>query len=260
MKIELITTWYNESFLAPFFLSHYSFVDTIHVLLDRDTNDDTIQKCSSHRNVRLEMVTLPDALDDVLKIGMINALYRTLDCDWVLAPDADEFVFPLPLGTDIRHALADERAFEVVYAQMWQVYRHRTDSDLDPTLPAVPQRRHGDPNVTTGLNAAYVKPIIVKGGLDFAWAPGLHAFQKPKSRIIRAFHRLAGRPKISPRRLYGAHWAMADPEFAVARRTARRNHLSKANIENRRGVQHFDITEAKIRRECDEHLDDLLLF
>lgn len=260
MKIELITTWFNESFLAPFFLRHYAFADTIHVLLDRDTSDDTLEQCAAYKNVRLEMVTSPDGLDDVLKVGTINALYRTLDCDWVLAPDADEFVFPLPLGTDIRSALAAERAFDVVYAQMWQVYRHRTDADLDPTRPAAPQRRHGDPNVTTGINAAYVKPIIVKGGLDFAWTPGLHAFEKPRSRMMRAFHRLIGRPNISPRRLYGTHWAMADAAFAVARRTARRNHLSQANVENEFGAHHFDITEAKIKRECDEHLDDPLLF
>jgi len=88
----------------------------------------------------------------------------------------------------------------------------------------------------------------------------LHSFEQPKSRLMRALNRLAGRPKISPRRLYGSHWAMADPEFAVARRTARRNHLSKANVENAFGGHNFDVTEAKIRRDCDEHLDDPLLF
>ena len=35
---------------------------------------------------------------------------------------------------------------------------------------------------------------------------------------------------------------------------------SKRNIETRLGFQNIDITEEQIRRECEQHLDDPLLF
>ena len=42
MNIEVITAWYNEEILAPYFLKHYSFADRIHILLDDLKNAETL--------------------------------------------------------------------------------------------------------------------------------------------------------------------------------------------------------------------------
>jgi len=39
--IEVLTMWHNEAFLAPFFLKHYAFADSIRVIDDVDTSDNT---------------------------------------------------------------------------------------------------------------------------------------------------------------------------------------------------------------------------
>jgi hypothetical protein len=131
LRIEVITVWYNERFLAKFFLDHYSFADRIHLVLDADTDDDTPGIAGRYPNVRVEEITFPDKFDDLRKIARINSIYPG-STRLGIAADSDEFVFPLPYGTGMREALANEAEYDVVRARMWQVYRHRTDSDLDP--------------------------------------------------------------------------------------------------------------------------------
>ncbi len=43
IKVEIITSVYNEEFLLPFFLKHYSWVDKINIIYDQDSNDNTLQ-------------------------------------------------------------------------------------------------------------------------------------------------------------------------------------------------------------------------
>jgi hypothetical protein len=260
MKIDVITMWYNEEFLAPFFLSHYSFADTIHILLDEETTDNTREIISKFKNVHVIPVRFPDMLDDILKIDTINRLYRSIDSDWVIVVDSDEFVFSLPLNKNLRDMLEQESKYNLFYVQMWQVFRHRSDADLDPNLPAINQRRHGDPNVSAGINAAYVKPIVVRSSLNIEWDTGCHRFVN-KSRFEQMRDIIRGKRILaSPQPLYGAHWQMADPEFAVERRVRRKERLSQRNLELGLGTHNFHITEQQIREECDKHLDDPLLF
>lgn len=260
MKIDIITMWYNESFLAPFFLKHYSYADTIHILLDEETSDNTQEIALKFENVRIVPVRFPDKLDDILKIDKINSLYKEIDSDWIIAVDSDEFVFPLPINKNIKDILGNESKYNLFNAQLWQVYRHRNDNDLNPDLPAIYQRRHGDPNVTIGINALYVKPIIIRSGLDIEWKPGCHLLAR-KNIIgwIRSY--IQGKQiLLSPQLIYGVHWAMADPEISIQRRIKRKERLSKRNIEMGLGIQNFNVTEEQIRQECEQHLDDPLLF
>ncbi|MBP7509524.1 MAG: glycosyltransferase family 2 protein [Prolixibacteraceae bacterium] len=260
MKIDIITMWYNEASLAPFFLNHYSYADTIHILLDEEVNDNTQKIAEKYENVRIIPVRFPDKLDDILKIETINSIYHSIDSDWVIVVDSDEFVFSLPFYTNIRDILENESKYNLFNVQLWQVYRHRDDNDLNPDLPAIFQRRHGDPNVTTGLNSSYVKPIIVHSGLEIEWQPGCHLLAR-KNIIRRLGSYVRGKNAIlSPHLIHGVHWAMADPAIAIKRRIDRKDRLSKRNIETRLGFQNIDITEEQIRRECDQHLDDPLLF
>ena len=261
LRLEVITMWYNESFLAPFFLEHYKFADKIHLLYDEDTTDNTLEIVSKYANVHVIPFRFPDMMDDVIKAEKISSLYSTLDCDWAIMVDADEFVFPLPLGRDIREALEREADSDLIYAQIWQVYRSRTDEDLDPAVPAVPQRRHGDPNVTVGMNAWYVKPIVVRPSAGVEWRPGCHTLKRKRG-LAKIVNRLVGkRPSPSPHRLYGTHWAMADATLAIERRIrGRRERQSRRNLERNLTSHNHNVTEAQILSECLQHQDDPLLF
>jgi hypothetical protein len=249
MRIEIVTMWYNEEFLAPFFLNHYRYVEKIHLLLDVDTTDATARICAGYPNVAIEPFRFPDMMDDLIKSAMITNVYRSLNCDWVFLVDCDEFIFPLPLGSDPKQFLEQETQSDLMFAQIWQVYRHRTDADLDPHLPTILQRRHGDPNVTTGTNAEYCKPIVVRPGLEIRWAPGCHKAVSTQS------------TRISARHFFGTHWAMADPAFAVQRRVVgRKQRQSQMNLKGGLSKQNHHITAEQIMAECDRHRDDPQLF
>jgi len=215
MKIEIVTMWYNEAFLAPFFLSHYHYADKIHLILDADTNDNTREICKRFGNVEIEGFTFPDMMDDLLKIQKINSVVSAQNCDWVFAVDADEFIFPAN-NESVAGILSRQKA-NLLYVQMWQIYRHNTDKDLDSSKPAIFQRRHGDPNISRGINRLYNKPIIVKPEIGIKWLPGCHKHERNENIIV------------SRDKFLGAHWAMADVEMAIERRIrGRKERQSKA--------------------------------
>jgi glycosyltransferase involved in cell wall biosynthesis len=247
VKITVISRWYNEATLAPLFLSHYAFADEIIILLDETTNDGTAEIIAGYANASIRGYRLPDKINYGITTALVTRAAATVDGDWIMAPDTDEFIFPAE-NDDARTVLSQANG-NLIYADMWGVYRHGTDRDLDSSWPVVRQRRHGDPNKTIGWNSLYRKPIIVKAGLGIDWWPG--------------FHRYRANPKIrvSSTRFIGAHWIMADPDLAVARRMRGRRELqSGENLHYNWGFHNFDITEAKVRAECKAHENDPALF
>ena len=247
MKIIVISMWYNEAFLAPFFLSHYGYADEIRIIIDSDTSDDSQQICSKYPNVKTEEFTYPNMYDCRLHVEKVSELASHLDCDWIIAVDADEFIFPEMLEP-VSEFLKRQKG-NLVYAKMWQVYRHRTENDLDPTKPAIWQRRHGDPNPNKGFEKLYNKPIIVKPEAKVIWKLGFHSYHK--NNIV----------KVADEKFIGTHWKMADIGMAIERRIKdRRERMSRRNLERGWGRQDHQITENKIREECERHLDDSKIF
>jgi hypothetical protein len=242
MRIHVLTFWHNEAALAPFFLNHYAYADKIIVVLGEDTADNTREICARFPNVEIQEYTFPGGLlDDDVKIERFNALAAAQSCDWLLALDSDEFIFPPTRETP--GEFLGRQPGNLLDAAMWQVYRHATEGDLDPDRPVVGQRRHGNPV------PHHVKPIIVKPEAGTVWMPGNHHVL-PNPGIRK-----------SAERFIGAHWAYADAEIAIARYVkGRRDRFSAANIQKRHGWHLFEITEDKIREECRQHLNDPLLF
>jgi len=247
MKISVITVLYNEEFLLPFFLSHYNWADEIRVLLDSDTTDRTPQICEADPKVIVKEFTFPDMMDAIIKQKHIHDLFYSLDCDWVIVADCDEFIFPIP-WKDQREAFQQLNG-DIATAHMWPVYRHESDGDLDPGLPAMWQRRHGDPDMNKGFNYAYIKPCIARPGTKVNWGLGCHNYHKKDGIIESDFM------------FYGAHWKMADPELAIIRRIVNgKDRQSKSNLSSGYQIVDHNIDEQQIRDECEKHLNDPRLF
>lgn len=257
--------WYNEEFLAPYFLKHYAWADRITLLYDQDTTDNTRQIAAAYPNVHITPFRFPDQMDDVLKSEFISKAYADSKADWVLSVDADEFVFFKKSDEfcyDLPRYLEEKPGYDLFFVALFQIYRHAGDKELDPALPAIPQRRHGDPNVSTGMNRLYNKPILIRGGLDrdIAWTPGCHEVRIDGFEYSINSHGTAP-IAIAPEILPGAHWAMADPDFAVERRVKnRRLRQSRNNLENKLTVQHHNVTVKSIMKEFAEHANDPQVF
>jgi hypothetical protein len=237
-----ISFWYNESFLAPFFLKNYEAMDSVHIIIDSDTDDDSREIIDRWPNTTREEFTFPEhKMNTSLKQRLVQRAYEMSETDWVLLVDSDEFI----LLEDLKHLKNSDA--DVFYAMLYQVYRHKNDEDLDPDRPPIYQRRHGDPNVTTGINALYKKPCIARSGLDINWTEGCHFM-----------HTSIGL-KAGNTFIRGAHWAMADPCFCVDRRVGRKIRRSRYNIDHNMSW-HWEATKEQLTRQCAQHLNDPEVF
>lgn len=244
MILTIVSMWYNEEDLAPFFLEHYKEVDKIIILLDTDTTDNTRQICENYKNVEVKDFTFPNMYDNYVKTNRINEESKTIEADWVIGLDSDEFIFAPKEYRGAREFLDSLDKYTVVCSEIYQVYRHISESDLDIKKPPIFQRQYGDPSLTSWFNAHYVKPDVVRGKMDILWGLGFHECNR---RDI----------KIAPIRFHGAHWMMADVDIAIKRRIyGRKMRYNRRNIQDGLGSHNHNITEEIIREECQKHLND----
>jgi hypothetical protein len=246
--------WYNEEDFAPYFFEHYKgIVDKFYIILDADTNDTTLKiiekysKILPKGSIEYEIFTFPDMMDDDLKVQKLNSATNHIDTDWIIVVDGDEFVFP-----EIIDAVYNTDK-NMIYVNYFQVYRNEKETDLNIDIkPIHTQRRCGPKNILINGNSTvvlYRKPSVFKSNLNIQLTPGNHSYL-PNNNI-----------RIHDKIVNGSHWMMADEEIAVKRRVyGRKNRQSKNNYDKGYTVQHWEITEEQIRKECQEHLKDLSLF
>ncbi len=232
MNIQLITVWYNEAFLAPFFLKHYAWVDKIHILLDADTDDSTEEVAARYPNVSIERFTFPDMMDDLIKSRKINEKHRSItDADYVIVVDSDEFIACNCLTDSVKnHIITKDK--NLYFATLWQVYQHEDDASLDAVRPAICQRQHGDPTIAN----CNIKPVVARAGLDMVWGVGNHAVVLNGQHMswltpnvdVMTEHKVSVMPADM---LQGAHWRLFDLDEVITRRTRNRsNRQSLVNL------------------------------
>lgn len=185
-------------------------------------------------------------INDRLFSDVMSDLAASLSSDWVIRVDADELVYPRGGalgGVDPRASLAAADGNTITTTFHW-VYRHRSDTDLNPGLPAVPQRRHGGAyTIWPGMGPTFTKPNVVRPSSGIRWRPG-----------EQGHHPGVGNVVPSRTGWEGVHWQMVDVDEAVRRLLSAEARLSDVNKKNNWGVRRF--TEPQIRAFCSDHLDD----
>jgi len=247
MKISVVTSFYNGDLMIPFFLNHYAYADEVLVLFNDNGKaiDATTEKLIlGYPNTRITSFAYPkDKTDYAYAIESTNRVIAGLDSDWVIVVSADELIFPIGMQ-DPRRVLRDADG-AIINTWLWWVFRHRTDRALDPSLPAIWQRRHG---YNDRSFCGCVKPAIVRPDAGITFSIGGHACA-------------ASIGAASSIRFDGAHWLNADLDIAIQRRMrGRRERISERSLRDGMGSQHFDITEEAIRAECARFIDAPQLF
>jgi glycosyltransferase involved in cell wall biosynthesis len=249
MKIAALTMVCNEALILPYFLRHYEYLDEIHVIYETDSTDETLNILNKTPKVVVINGHIESGFDDTDKVNLLNSALADIKADWVYVVDSDEFIFP---PNESPQDFLNRQSYDVVRAAMFQVYRHKTDKDLDPSLPPISQRIHGDPDIFSTVerpnrdfNANYIKPIVVRPSSRIRFKPGNHAAE--------------GTVKISPEFYMGAHWQMADTSIAINRRMKNRARMSERNKALGMTWQHWSVTEEWIKAECKCHLDDPII-
>ncbi len=242
--IEVVTMWFNEEFLAPYFLKHYSFADRIRVIDDVESKYHIDKIISQFPNASLENIYFPNGFDNDIAVAKLNQCYAESKADWMIAVDADEFV----LQDNLKEFLSVQMD-DIFYVRLYQVYRTVNDCDLDINLPIQEQRRNGDADVVKGQNRKGAKPIIVRTGLrNMKWMPGQHNIWN------------RNRYRTSDTVLLGVHWMMADPCFCIERRMRGVRRQSEQNRIRGNSSHYNSLTEEQVRLDLQQHFHDGRLF
>lgn len=244
MKIEIVTVWYNEEFLAPFFLEYYKYVDKIHVIIDGNTTDESEKICSKYANVQVSYWNHPNEYDVFGKTKMLNLTVNKLTCDWAYSVDVDEFFFP-ETKEDPRIFLEKQEKFNVISVKFFKVYKHITEKDLDSSMPILSQRQHGDPIIRPQVS---INPRIVRPEIGIEWTTACHYFA-PNDKI-----------KISRKRFLCSHWRMADVDLAIERLIYKRRDRMCEEIRAQKKRMERMLTKDEIIKECENHSQDSRLF
>lgn len=224
--------WYNEAFLAPFFLKHYKKADLITIFYDKDTTDDTLNEINRHKqcDVRIVPFKFPYGLDEFIKISILNDAYKESKADYIIIVDADEFVFFDTLRFNKK----------IYWCRFAQIMRQDFEPSPHPNHP-INTWRYGF------YDKMYIKPSIVRVGLNLSFSEGHH----------RIF--LNGKLKKSGRvGCKGAHWNMIERYFYINRILHNRApRQSQVNIEakldyqyNNRTLENLELEYNKKFKQC----------
>lgn len=242
MTIEIISCWYNETFLAPYFLRHYSCVDRITILLDMDAPKQELD-LSAYPNLHIFPLYFSAKMNEKEKVDAINNFYRHSKADYVINVDADEFVF-----CDRKDF--DNVEWDIARVNFAMVFRNSAEHDLNTIQPVKEQRQHG-----VYLWPSF-KPIIARTGMDLQWLIGNH--QIKVNGVRESFYEKNDRSDVKYRsgHFQGAHWANADPCFAIDRRLERQDRQSKFNLSRHYSNHNHGIMRKMLEKEYAEHIND----
>jgi hypothetical protein len=178
---------------------------------------------------------------------MNEFLMTAQDCDWIVAVDSDEFIFPSDYGFEMNQVKSFlstvPGGHNVLIARMRSVFRNESDEDLDVNnVPVVFQRRHGEKNLMSAINRDYQKPSVIRSKCGISLTVGNHSLNPSPQNII------------SNRYFVGSHWQNADPSFCVTRRVRdRKERLSDVNMAHSYGNGQYHCTTESILKTCNDH-------
>jgi hypothetical protein len=172
-KITLVTMWYNEEYLAPFFLNHYKWVDKIIIYIDEYTTDFTeniIDK--SNLNITKKFVKFDNGVDEFKKINTLSNEYHNSETEWFIIVDSDEFLFHKSLNNMKKRII--ESGNDYTFVPYYTMYKHDNEPEnLNMNIPIWEQREYGVLHHTNDI-----KPAIVRTGLDIKFSVGHHLLYK----------------------------------------------------------------------------------
>lgn len=172
MKVHIFSVMWNEEYLLPYFLRHYStFADTIFIINDRST-DRTVEIAKAHPKVRLLDFPYSRGLNEEDQSNCFVESYKKYSrgiADWVMCVDADEIIY----NKDIIGVLQEQRrrGVRVIKSTGYQM--------VSKTMP----KNNGqiyDECKTGARSRGYDKPVIVDPALDVMFGIGRHTVQLPE--------------------------------------------------------------------------------
>lgn len=214
MNIEVYTICYNEEFLMPFFLEHYTkhVGATKIIIYDNFSTDKCIEIAKAYKDCIVEVIPYDsnNTLNDEKYLEIKNNCWKGSTADWVIVCDIDEFLYFK--NKDILNT-NESCVFKCIGYQM-----------ISDTLPThnkllIEEIKDGviDPNYS---KCAIFKPTIN----EINYKPGSHNCQTTS--------------KIIDTNILLLHYKFLSLEYVINNYKERRERLSETNIVKGYGVHY----------------------
>lgn len=216
--ITVVTLTRNERLMAPFFLRHYHFADSI-VVHDNSSGDGTPEFLARDPRVKIVRYDTGGKLRDDENMRIKNTAYKSLPGDWFIIIDFDEFVW----HADIRGYLdaCSHRGITLPIIDGYQMIGDAVPPDDVALTEAIKD------GVSDGF---YCKRVLVHRDVDINFDPGAHV-SRPTGRVV----------STNKRDVKLLHYNWLSREHGLARRRRTGAQLSAENLCNGWGTQVLDI-------------------
>ena len=91
IDVTVHTITWNEEYMLPFFIKHYSFAKKI-IIHDNESTDNTEDIALTYDNVEVESYVSNDQQDNLTMVKVKNNCWKNDDTEWSIVCDVDEFL------------------------------------------------------------------------------------------------------------------------------------------------------------------------
>ena len=222
-KVFVYTVCYNEEFMVPYFLKHYSFAEKIFVY-DNGSTDRSVDLL--RQDPRCEVFSFTSKFNDDINRKIKNNCWKRHrgQCDYVIVCDFDEFLHSnIPIIDILQHFRNKNISIDLFKAKGFNM---ASEAPLDPGLPLVEQVSHGV------LDPMYSKVVLFNPNTirDINYTHGAH-----EARPVGIRKRLRLGPALN---LLHYKFVGGIPRVH-ARYRELKQRLSQFNLKHRMGLQYL---------------------
>lgn len=222
MKIHLYTVAWNEEYIMPYFLRHYSkFCDKIFVY-DNESTDSTVDIVKSFPNTEVKSFKSEDKFNDLANLYIKSNMYKQSrgEADWVIVVDADEFIY----YPNIKEKLSEYDQQGINFPKIIG-YEMMPGCELDSNDDLPEKYKLG----TRFINLD--KRAIFKPELDMKYGVGCHFAEIPQ-----------GAKESQSQEIKLLHYKMINMDYFIQRHQTLNKRLSDINKQKGWGI-HYSWTK-----------------
>jgi len=220
--ITVITIVKNEEIMLPFFLRHYECIGDRIIINDNGSCDRTRTIAAKHEKVQVVQFDTNGELRDSRHTEIKNSLYRTIQSEWFIVVDCDEFIW---------HPV-DVRSYLLQCAKVG-ISLPRIDGFqmLGSEVPKEDGKLRLTDRIKVGIpDSFYSKRAVFHRRVSINYGPGAHVAH-PEGEVVES--------EKAELKLLHYRWLSEEYSISKARNVAKT--MSQENLNNGWGCQYLNL-------------------
>ena len=234
-KLIIISQFYNEEFLLPYWIEHYSHIADHVVFIDYASTDNSLKIIEEMSPGWTVLPSKLDVFDAHLNELQIMDVEKQFPGDWKLSVNTTEFlVFP-------QFSMFKDSAFRAIKLPNYVMVESEEtfNTSLIENYPLIFQRTHGY------LDTPYRQrggPRFIHRGTPDEYGPGQRVY--PLGRDTMDIH-----PIVEPEFAFLAWWGWSPFPQSIPRKLQIQKRVPESDLKKGYGHQHFGPGDIELKEE-----------